>query len=70
MAHEVPGVHVPAWALEKMAKVQDQPEAAQKMGIEIAVRIMNELKDHCEGFAISAPLGKVEIALEVLECLG
>ncbi len=69
MAHEVPGVHVPAWALEKMAKTQDDPEAAQKTGIEIALQIMNELKDHCEGFAISAPLGRVEIALEVLKCL-
>lgn len=69
MAHEVPGVHVPAWALEMMSKTQDQPEAAVKTGIEIAARIMRELWNECEGFAISAPLGKIDVALEVLKCL-
>jgi homocysteine S-methyltransferase len=67
MAHEVPGVYVPEWALEKMASVQDNPEASVKMGIEIAAQIMRELWDHCEGFAISAPLGRVDVALEVLK---
>ncbi len=70
MAHEVPGVHVPAWALEKMAATRDKPEDAVKTGIEIAARIMRELSNECEGFAISAPLGRVEVALEVLKCLG
>ncbi|MBC7692932.1 MAG: bifunctional homocysteine S-methyltransferase/methylenetetrahydrofolate reductase [Methylotenera sp.] len=69
MAHEVPGVHVPAWALEKMAKHQDSPEDSVKAGIEIAARLMREIWDECEGFAISAPLGRVDVALEVLKCL-
>ena len=69
MAHEVPGVFVPRWALEKMANVQDDPKASVQMGIEIAAKIMRDLSDHCEGFAISAPLGRVEVALEVLKCL-
>jgi 5,10-methylenetetrahydrofolate reductase len=67
MAYEVPGVHVPKWALEKMAKYQDDPEGSVKMGIEIAAQIMRETWDQCEGFAISAPLGRVEVALEVLK---
>jgi 5,10-methylenetetrahydrofolate reductase/methionine synthase I (cobalamin-dependent) len=69
MAHEVPGVHVPAWALEKMAKVQDDPVLSVKTGIEIAAQTLKALWNECEGFAISAPLGKVEVALEVLKCL-
>jgi len=69
MAHEVPGVHVPAWALEKMAEVQDDPQASVKRGIEIASQIMKKLWNECEGFAISAPLGRVDVALEVLKCL-
>ena len=69
MAHEVPGVFVPDWALEKMASVQDDAGASIKMGVEIAAKIMRDLSDHCEGFAISAPLGRVEVALEVLKCL-
>jgi methionine synthase I (cobalamin-dependent)/5,10-methylenetetrahydrofolate reductase len=69
MAHEVPGVYVPQWALDKMASVQNDQQASIKMGVEIAAQIMNDLWDHCEGFAISAPLGKVEVALEVLKGL-
>lgn len=67
MAHEVPGVFVPDWALEKMAQVQNDSEAALKTGIEIAVKTINDLWNHCEGFAISAPLGKVDVVLEVLK---
>lgn len=67
MAHEVPGVFVPEWALEKMASVQNDPAASVKMGVEIAAKTMKELWNHCEGFAISAPLGRVEVALEVLK---
>ncbi|MBS1958393.1 MAG: bifunctional homocysteine S-methyltransferase/methylenetetrahydrofolate reductase [Bdellovibrionales bacterium] len=69
MAHEVPGVFVPSWALDEMQKVQDDPEASVRTGVQIAARIMNELWNHCEGFAISAPLGKVDVALETLKHL-
>ncbi len=67
MAHEVPGVFVPKYALEMMAKVQDDPVASVKMGVEIAAKIMRELSKECEGFAISAPLNRVEVALEALK---
>ena len=69
MAHEVPGVYVPKWALDEMASVQDNPEASIRTGVKIAAKIMDELWDHCEGFAISAPLGKVDVALETLKQL-
>jgi homocysteine S-methyltransferase len=69
MAHEVPGVFVPEWALEKMHETQDDPDRAVKTGIEIAARTIRELWNDCEGFAISAPLGRVEVAIEVLKCL-
>jgi methionine synthase I (cobalamin-dependent)/5,10-methylenetetrahydrofolate reductase len=70
MAHEVPGVYVPKWALEKMSAVQNDPEASIRTGVEIAAKIMDDLWDSCEGFAISAPLGKVDVALEVMKKLG
>ena len=53
----------------RMAEVQDDPAASVKRGIEIAAQVIRELWNECEGFAISAPLGKVEVALEVLKCL-
>lgn len=67
MANEVPGVHVPAWALEKMARFAKSPEDAKKMGVEIARTVMEKLSDACEGFVVSAPLGRVELALEVCQ---
>jgi methionine synthase I (cobalamin-dependent)/5,10-methylenetetrahydrofolate reductase len=66
MANEVPGVHVPQWAIDKMARHAGNAEDSRKMGIEIARTVMQKLESSCEGFAVSAPLGKVEIALEVL----
>ena len=69
MANEVPGVYVPKWALEKMQSVQDNPAASVKMGVEIAIKMMKELWNECEGFAISAPLNRVEVALDVLKGL-
>lgn len=67
MAHEVPGVHVPDWALTRMAKWADDPVSASKEGIAIALESMQALKSHCDGFAISAPLGKIEPVLEILK---
>lgn len=67
MAHEVPGVYVPTWAIEEMQKAQHDPAASIQQGIRIAARIMTKLWDHCEGFAISAPLGKVDVALDTLK---
>jgi methionine synthase I (cobalamin-dependent)/5,10-methylenetetrahydrofolate reductase len=67
MAHEVPGVFVPQWALDKMASVQNDPAASIEMGIEIAAKVIRDTWNDCEGYAISAPLGKVDVVLEVLK---
>lgn len=67
MANEVPGVFVPPWILEEMAKAGEDIEEAKKRGIDIACRVIEKLMPHCEGFAVSAPLNKVEVALEVIK---
>ncbi len=67
MAHEVPGVFVPKWVLDRMAQTQDNPELAVKTGIEIAIKVMKDTWNECEGYAISAPLGRVDVVLEVLK---
>jgi homocysteine S-methyltransferase len=66
MANEVPGVHVPKWALEEMEKAGENRVEAEKRGIAIARRVIRELESRCEGFCISAPLGKIDIALRTL----
>lgn len=66
MANEVPGVHVPDWVVEEMEKAGDNSAEAIKRGVEIAMRTMREIGDACEGFCVSAPLGKVDVAIEAL----
>jgi homocysteine S-methyltransferase len=70
MANEVPGVHVPQWALEEMQKAGENRDEAIKRGLGIAFTVMDKLKDECEGFAVSAPLGKVDVALELYKQFG
>ena len=67
LAHEVPGVKVPEAILQEMEKTKDNKEEAVKRGIEIALRTMKKLENSCEGFCVNAPLGKVEVALELIK---
>ena len=67
MANEVPGVKVPKWAIEEMAKAEGNPVDSVKRGTDIARRVMREIESACRGFCISAPLGKVDVALGVLD---
>jgi methionine synthase I (cobalamin-dependent)/5,10-methylenetetrahydrofolate reductase len=66
MANEVPGVHVPKWVIQEMEKAGEDKEEAMKRGIEIARKVIDELTPHCEGFCVSAPLGRSAVALEVI----
>ncbi len=70
MANEVPGVNVPDWVLTEMEKAGDNKEEALKRGIDIAIRVMRELESECEGFCVSAPLGKTPVALDALRAIG
>ncbi len=65
MANEVPGVLVPEKILEKMSKAQTKEEG-RLIGIEIAREMIEKIKDHVAGYAVSAPFGNVNIALGVL----
>jgi homocysteine S-methyltransferase len=65
MANEVPGVVVPDELLKKMAEPQTKSHA-RAVGIEIARDMIEKIKDHVAGFAVSAPFGNVNIALAVL----
>lgn len=70
MKHEVPGVVVPDSVVERMAKAQEKgPEAAAAEGVAIAREAVSKIKDRIAGLQISAPFGKVEVALQVVEAL-
>lgn len=65
LANEVPGVVMPREILERMKKAAT-PEAARKEGMAIACEMAALVKNAVQGIQVSAPLGKVELALEVI----
>lgn len=70
MANEVPGVYIPKSVLEEIAKAGTDPVEAQKRGRDIALKTIQKIGDAAKGFAISAPLGKIEAALALLDQKG
>jgi len=65
MANEVPGVVVPPRLLERMSKAKTQQDG-RKIGVEIAIELIEQIQPCVSGFAVSAPFGNVKLALAVL----
>jgi methionine synthase / methylenetetrahydrofolate reductase(NADPH) len=65
MANEVPGVFVPKSVLDRMRRCVTAEDQRQE-GILIARELCEKIKSSVQGFQISAPLGNVEMALELL----
>ncbi|MGE5293235.1 MAG: bifunctional homocysteine S-methyltransferase/methylenetetrahydrofolate reductase [Solirubrobacterales bacterium] len=65
MANEVPGVVVPPRLLDRMSQAKTKEEG-RVLGIQIAQELVEEIREHVAGFAVSAPFGNVATALAVL----
>lgn len=65
MNNEVPGVEIPEVILERMNKCKSR-EDGLKVGCDIAREIKEAITDVVSGFQVSAPFGKVELAIDVL----
>jgi len=66
MANEVPGVVVPAGVIARMRRANDKSkEHALAEGITIAREMLDRVKGAVQGAQVSAPFGKIELALEV-----
>lgn len=65
LKNEVPGVVIPDWVMDRMASVSSR-EDQLKMGIEIARESVERVRDRVAGIQVSAPFGKVAVALEVI----
>lgn len=66
LANEVPGVSVPEATLARMARAQERgKDAALREGVTIAREMFNRVKGMVQGVQVSAPFGKVDVALEV-----
>jgi homocysteine S-methyltransferase len=66
--NEVPGMQIPEPIRERMRKVAAGAEA-RKEGVRIAREMLFAVRDRVQGAYLMPPLGKYELALEVLEGL-
>lgn len=68
MRKEVPGVVVPDSIMARMEKAAESSKEAQiDAGVEIARESLARLRDRVQGVQVSAPLGRIDISLKVLE---
>lgn len=65
MNNEVPGVVIPPDIMERMAVVKEA-EDAKKVGVEIAAEMVEQLGKQVQGIQLSAPFGKIELALAII----
>ena len=66
LANEVPGVSVPDEVIARMRRAQEQgPEAALAEGVAIARDMLQAVRPMVQGVQVSAPFGRVPIALDV-----
>jgi methionine synthase I (cobalamin-dependent)/5,10-methylenetetrahydrofolate reductase len=68
LANEVPGVTVPNEIISRMRRANDKSkEHAVAEGIAIAREMLERVRANVQGVQVSAPFGKVELALQVFE---
>jgi len=71
LANEMPGVSVPATAVERMrAADRSGPDAALAEGVAIALEVIESVRGRVRGFHLSAPRTNVEVAVRVLREAG
>ena len=67
LANEVPGVSVPDAVLDRMRRASaDGKEAALAEGVRISREMLAAVAERVQGAQVSAPMGRVPVALEVL----
>jgi methionine synthase / methylenetetrahydrofolate reductase (NADH) len=65
LANEEPGSYVPAEVLERIRSAGNSAQGAA-LGVRIAREVRGALGPHVQGVFVAAPLGRVDLALEVL----
>ncbi len=66
LANEVPGVTVPSAIVERMRRANEKSkDHAVAEGIAIAREMLDRVRGAVQGVQVSAPFGKVELAIEV-----
>jgi len=71
MNNEVPGVSVPDDVMERMRIASEKSkEHAMHEGVTIARETLSRVRERVAGVQVSAPLGRVDLALEVFNGMG
>lgn len=68
MNNEVPGVEIPDAVMQRMYEAEQRGEGRLE-GVRIAQEMVTALSDEIQGIQVSAPFGKIELALQVTEAL-
>ncbi len=66
--NEVPGISIPKEIMERM-KIANTGEAAKKEGVKIIQEIITEIKNEVQGIYLMPPLGKYELAVDIIQIL-
>jgi methionine synthase I (cobalamin-dependent)/5,10-methylenetetrahydrofolate reductase len=68
LANEVPGVSVPDEVITRMRRAQEKgKEAALAEGVAVARDMLERIRPMVQGVQVSAPFGRVPVALEVFQ---
>ena len=68
MNNEVPGVVIPEDIMRRMYLAEERGEGRSE-GVQIAREMVIALQDEIQGIQVSAPFGRIELALQVVEVL-
>jgi methionine synthase / methylenetetrahydrofolate reductase(NADPH) len=67
LANEVPGISVPDSVIQRMRRSNERSkEHAVAEGIAIAREMFEQVRPDVQGVQVSAPFGKIELALKVI----
>ena len=67
LANEMPGVRVPTAVVDRMRKANERGgDAALEEGVTLALELIESVRPLVQGFHLSAPSGRVDVALRVL----
>jgi len=66
LKNEVPGVEIPEAVLQRM-EAEPTRQGQLAVGVEIARESVARLRSRIAGIQVSAPLGKIDVALEVIQ---
>ncbi len=64
---EVPGMNIPTWVRERMAKAGPSTEHATEEGIAIAVELLHAVRNTIGGVYLMPPFKKYDVAVRILQ---